>query len=92
MPRPNGRLHGTQQLAVELILERVGAVLGEALRITVIDDVTHPEIVRSFKVNELPSFILLRRGVEIWRHSGSIESQLLIQQLSDQLTSLNPAS
>ncbi|GAA4452139.1 hypothetical protein GCM10023189_15090 [Nibrella saemangeumensis] len=77
-------------LDVELLLERVGAVLGDAVKITRVDESTHPEVVNSFGVRMLPSFVLIMQGNEIWRHTGSIEGSELLQLLAEQLEKLQP--
>ena len=82
--------NSAQRLVVELLLERVSVIFGEAIRITQVDEVVNPEVVSSFGVQVLPSFILLRQGVEIWRHCGILESQLLTEQVFDQLAQLQP--
>ena len=75
----------TQQDSVNQLLGQVGTVLGDRIRITRVDQVIHPEVVRSFGVHQLPSFILLKQGIEIWRHNGLMESRELIRTLSVQL-------
>jgi thioredoxin-like negative regulator of GroEL len=73
------------QAAVNQLLERVGVALGDHIRITRVDQAVHPEVVRSFGVHQLPSFILLKQGIEIWRHNGLLDSQEVIRLLSAQL-------
>lgn len=77
-------------LDVELLLERVGAVLGDRVKITLVNESTHPEVVNSFGVRMLPSYVLIIQGNEIWRHSGSIESAELLRLLTEQLEKLQP--
>ncbi|RCR66356.1 thioredoxin family protein [Larkinella punicea] len=76
---------GSQQDSVNQLLDRIGAVLGDRIRITRVDQVVHPEVVRSFGVHQLPSFILLKQGIEIWRHNGLMDARELIRTLSVQL-------
>ncbi|MFD1144698.1 thioredoxin family protein [Larkinella insperata] len=75
----------TQQIVVNRLLERVGAELGDVVRITRVDQVVHPEVVRSFGVQQLPSFILLRQGAEIWRHNGLPDLADLMRLLTERL-------
>lgn len=77
-------------LDVELLLERVGTVLGDSVKITRVDESTHPEVVNSFGIRMLPSFVLIMQGNEIWRHSGTIESKELLHLLTEQLEKLLP--
>ncbi|GAB3931148.1 thioredoxin family protein [Larkinella terrae] len=74
-----------QQARVNQVLERVGAELGESIRITRVDEVVHPEVVLSFRIQRLPSFVLLKHGMEIWRYSGLLDAQELIGLLTVQL-------
>ncbi|GAB3914593.1 hypothetical protein GCM10028803_60280 [Larkinella knui] len=75
----------TQRAGVNQLLERVGAELGDLIRITRVDQAVHPEVVRSFGVHQVPSFILLKQGIEIWRQNGPLDSRELIRLLSAQL-------
>ena len=75
----------TQQVVINQLLERVRAELGDRIRITRVDQTVHPEVIRSFGVHQLPSFILLKQGIEIWRHNGPMNSPELIRLLSAQL-------
>lgn len=79
-----------QRLVVDLLLERVKAVADDAIRITQVDEIINPEVVSSFGVQVLPTFILLKQGVEIWRHSGILESQLLTEHVCKQVIQLQP--
>lgn len=74
-----------QQATVNQVLERVGAELGESLRITRVDGIVHPEVVLSFGIQRLPSFVLLKHGMEIWRYSGLPDTPDLIGLLATQL-------
>ena len=44
--------------------------LGTAIRVLIIDAVSHPAVVRSFRTTDLPAFVLVQRGVERWRQRG----------------------
>ncbi|GAA4406725.1 hypothetical protein GCM10023187_26540 [Nibrella viscosa] len=89
-PGLDGPRVSSLSLDVELSLERVGAILGDAVKITRVDESTHPEVVNSFGVRLLPSFVLIKQGTEIWRHAGAIESQELLRLLTEQLEKLQP--
>jgi thioredoxin-like negative regulator of GroEL len=48
----------------------------ESIRILKIDETIHPDVVQSFSVKQLPTFILVQQGIEVWRQEGpSEESQ-----------------
>ena len=63
--------------------------LGEAVRVLVISEASHPAVVRSFRATELPSFVLMRQGVELWRQRGLPEGDAIGVLL---LNKLSPAS
>lgn len=43
--------------------------LGNAVRVLCIDAASHPSVVSSFHATELPCFVLVYQGVELWRAS-----------------------
>lgn len=51
--------------------------LGTAIRVLVIDEVAHPAAVRSFGATDLPAFVLVRQGVEVWRQPGLPEGEAI---------------
>ena len=75
----------TQWAEVDQLVEKARSVLNPAIRITHITETTHPEVVSSFGFSSQPSFVLLQRGLELWRHTGFIDGPELIQQLSARL-------
>lgn len=75
----------TQRVVVNQLLERVGAELGDFVRITRVDQVVHPEVVKSFGVQQLPAFVLLKQGAEIWRYNGLLTFRELTHSLTEQL-------
>ena len=74
-----------QHTDMERFLERARSVLNPTIRITLISETTHPEVVRSFGVTSLPAFILLQQGQELWRYAGPIDSSELVYQLENQM-------
>lgn len=44
--------------------------LGAAIRVLRIDASTHPSVVSSFNATDLPCFVLVHRGIELWRACG----------------------
>ncbi len=61
--------------------------LGTAIRVLVIDEASHAIVVRSFQPTDLPAFVLVQQGVEIWRQPGLPEGEtigpLLLRKLRD---------
>ena len=44
--------------------------LGVAVRVLRIDASSHPAVVSSFHAAELPCFVLVHHGIELWRQGG----------------------
>ena len=63
--------------------------LGTAIRVLVITAATHPAVVRSFDATNLPAFVLMRQGVELWRQHGLPEGEGIALPL---LSKLHPPS
>ncbi|TPG58430.1 thioredoxin [Hymenobacter nivis] len=55
--------------------------LGSAAQVLSVDEATHPAVVRSFHSADLPAFVLVRRGVELWRQQGLPEGEAIVAQL-----------
>lgn len=52
--------------------------LGPAVRVLAIDEASHPAVVRSFGLPELPACVLMRQGVELWRQQGLPSAKYLL--------------
>ncbi|OWP61383.1 ammonia monooxygenase [Hymenobacter amundsenii] len=55
--------------------------LGPAIRVLSADDESHPVVMRSFQPADLPTFVLMRQGVELWRQQGLPEGEFIVAQL-----------
>jgi hypothetical protein len=64
--------------------------LGSVIRVLSVDDASHPAVVRSFQTADLPAFVLVWKGVELWRQQGLPEGELIVAQLLARLA-LPPA-
>lgn len=51
-------------------LEQLQQRLGTAIRVLKIEETKHPTVVRSFHAAGLPAYVLVRRGIELWRQPG----------------------
>ncbi|GAA4495926.1 hypothetical protein GCM10023172_08490 [Hymenobacter ginsengisoli] len=56
--------------------------LGPAVRVLTIDEASHPAVVRSFGPPQLPTCVLVRQGVELWRQQGLPEVEALAALLA----------
>jgi hypothetical protein len=59
--------------------------LGSAIRVLTVDEGTYPLVVRSFAPADLPAFVLVQRGVELWRQPGLPEGETIVAQLLSKL-------
>jgi len=55
--------------------------LGPSIRVLPVDEDSHPAVVRSFGTPELPACVLVRQGVELWRHQGLLEDESSVLNL-----------
>ena len=84
---PRGVAAGPAQPApapffAQLTLQRQ---LGAAIRVLLIDEAKHPAVVHSFGATDLPSFVLVRQGVEVWRQRGLPEGDAIVPLLLSKL-------
>ncbi len=73
-----------QRAALNSLVNALPGVLNGSLRILQLDESIHPEVVQSFTVGRLPAFILVRQGIEIWRHEGP-PNEAILSTLSQRL-------
>ncbi|QKG55250.1 thioredoxin [Hymenobacter sp. BRD128] len=66
-------------------LKALQAQLGPAIRVLTVDEGTNPVVVHSFPPLDLPAFVLVRQGVELWRQQGLPEGEFIVAQLLDKL-------
>ncbi len=59
--------------------------LGTAVRVLVINEASHPAVVHSFHAADLPSFVLMRKGIELWRQRGLPEGDFIAPLLLSKL-------
>ena len=55
--------------------------LGTAVRVLRIDASSHPAVVSSFRAAELPCFVLVHHGSELWRQCGLPTAATVLQLL-----------
>ena len=67
--------------ALQALQQRLGSVI----RVLTVDEGSYPVVVHSFAPGELPAFVLVRRGVELWRQQGLPEGEAIVAQLLSKL-------
>ncbi len=70
MPAVTIRQKGGEYLTLNAVVNQLQKRLPASVRMLRIDELAHPEVVKSFNVSELPAFVLVRQGVEQWRREG----------------------
>ncbi|QNH61705.1 thioredoxin [Hymenobacter sediminicola] len=76
---------GATKPAFMASLARLQQQLGAAIRVLKIEEASHPTVVHSFQTTELPAFVLVRHGVELWRQQGLPEGETIAPLLLRQL-------
>lgn len=70
------------------LLDYLQQRLSPGIRVLKIDEATHPAVVHSFHAQQLPAFVLVRQGVELWRQQGLPDEEdtaaLLLRKLEAQ--------
>ncbi len=74
-----------QRVEIDWLLDKARSVLNPTVQIMRISEETHPEVVRSFGFTSFPAFVLLQRGLELWRYSGPVDSPDFFNQLGNQM-------
>lgn len=83
---PGGVANYQQRASLTALADSLQAQLGGLLRILRIDEATHPEVVQSFAITQTPAFVLVRRGIELWRQEGLSDEATLVGLIQDLLT------
>ena len=52
--------------------------LSGLVRVLRIDEDIHSDVARSFAITKTPAFVLVRRGVELWRQEGISDEDTLV--------------
>lgn len=52
------------------LLYQLQRQLPQSIRLLQINESAHPDVIKSFNLNQLPAFVLVRQGAEKWRLEG----------------------
>ena len=63
--------------AIQALQQRLGSVI----RVLSVDQENHPTVVHSFQPVDLPAFVLMRQGEELWSQRGLPEDEFIVPQL-----------
>ena len=80
------RTNVAQRAALTTLAHSIQKQLGGLVRVQRIDEADHPDVVQSFAITQLPAFVLIRRGVELWQQQGLSDEATLVQLIRKLLT------
>ncbi len=83
---PSETTNRSERIALTALADSIQAQLGSLVRVLRIDESEHSDVVQSFAITQLPAFVLVRRGVELWRQQGSTDETSLIELIRRLLT------
>ncbi|GAB3643627.1 thioredoxin family protein [Spirosoma arcticum] len=83
---PSGGANRQQRALLSALADSLQKQLGGLLRILRIDETNHPDVVQSFAITQTPAFVLVRRGIELWRQEGLSDEATLVGLIQDLLT------
>ena len=75
---PSDRVNRPQWVVLTALADSIQAQLGHLVRVLRIDEASHPDVVQTFTITQTPTFVLLQRGVELWRQQGLPDEATLV--------------
>ncbi len=63
------------------ILEKIQTKLGNTFSLLQINIDKHPQVAAQFNIRNVPTFILMKNGIECWRKVGLVSSKELERQI-----------
>jgi thioredoxin-like negative regulator of GroEL len=83
---PVNSINRLERAELTALADSLQRQLGSLVRVLRIDEATHPDVVQSFAITQMPAFVLLRRGVELWRQQGLSDETTLVGLIRELLT------
>lgn len=83
---PSELANRQQRAFLTALADSLQEYFGKQLRVLRIDEATHPDVVQSFAITQTPAFVLVRRGIELWRQVGMSDEITLVLLIQDLLT------
>ncbi|GAB3893930.1 hypothetical protein GCM10028803_08630 [Larkinella knui] len=77
---PPEQIERSQRAEVRSLADSLQQHMGDQVRILKIEESTQADVFRSFDITQTPAFILIRQGIELWRHVGMVDKDLLTSQ------------
>lgn len=85
---PSELANRQQRAVLTALADSMQTQLGSLVRVLRIDEASHPDVVQTFAITQLPAFVLLRRGVELWRQQGLSDEATLVGLIRELLTTI----
>ncbi len=63
------------------VLEQVAGKMGDTAKIIKVDVDKNQNAAAAYQIRGVPTFIIFKKGKQIWRQSGVVPEAMLIQQL-----------
>ena len=82
---PSTRTNQSSRAALAALADAMEAQLAGLVRLLRIDENHQSDVAQSFAVTKTPTFVLLRRGVELWRQEDFSEAPTLVELIRDKL-------
>ncbi|MEM1135562.1 MAG: thioredoxin [Bacteroidota bacterium] len=71
---------------MESVLKSVAAKLEDKLRVIKVDVDKNQAVSQLYKIQSIPTMMLFYKGKVLWRQSGAMPEQVLLQHLTPHLT------
>ena len=83
---PSALANHQERASLAALADSLQEQLAGLLRILRTDETNHPDVVQSFAITQTPAFVLVRRGIELWRQEGLSDEATLVELIQDLLT------
>lgn len=67
--------------AMAPVIESIGKELQGDARVLKIDVDKNPEVAAQFQVQAVPTLIIFKKGIAVWRNAGAVDKPSLLQQV-----------
>ncbi|MEC5164364.1 thioredoxin 1 [Flavobacterium sp. PL11] len=72
-------------LTMHNVIKDVAAVLGDKARVVKIDVDKNQELANALRIKSLPTLMIYKQGKMMWRQSGELDANTLINMVQEQL-------
>lgn len=83
---PSELANRQQRVLLTVLASSLQKQFGSLLRVIQVDEANHPDVVQSFAITQTPAFVLVRRGIELWRQVGMSGEAALVELIQGHLT------